>query len=435
MIKVWIVVVLVPALSFADSSLIAKRDKVVKRVNQDMQSRDPMSYCGRLAADAETLTEIYQQGEKSVLPTLLRVRSSGKSLPCEHLADYRVTLELGIQGPINELRNEVNHTIENRPISPTAPVNPDKHEKAIASAFVRLEEFYRESLLKDPGDFLAAMGQMPSQDQRVIAFSIAGGLLGLEKDSYDGVEAALRNIPESDLTKPIAQMCLETLRKVNAPFVEAYFPPNAFNPQNTEQQVREYTVAMYRLGEKPLWPPSAGSATMYRLTYMPHGIMMLPHGPVSVPAFLGPTVIALLVPANGNGTIEIRTSYRTREGKITNVDETRAVTRDQLALFVAQLEGSNFWTTTTELPRRGVSGADWVMEGAKDGTYRTVVRQCPDLEHQSIEEAQFAKAGRLLFEMAGHKWDVEFDLHCTNSQPAFSPESGDPSCPTCLSGP
>ena len=75
-----------------------------------------------------------------------------------------------------------------------------------------------------------------------------------------------------------------------------------------------------------------------------------------------------------------------------------------------------------------------VLEGVKDSIYRTVIRQCPDLDRRSAEEAQFAKAGQLLFEIAGHKWDGDFDLHCTNPRPYFS-QGGDPSCPTCLSGP
>src|SRR6476620_10307427 len=119
MTKVWILAALVPVLSFADSLLIAKRDKTVKRVNEEMQSRDPMSYCGRLAEDVERLTEIYQQGDKSVLPILLKVRSSGKSLPCEHLAEIRANVELSMQGAINEFTNRVTHRIENRPVSPT----------------------------------------------------------------------------------------------------------------------------------------------------------------------------------------------------------------------------------------------------------------------------------------------------------------------------
>ena len=43
------------------------------------------------------------------------------------------------------------------------------------------------------------------------------------------------------------------------------------------------------------------------------------------------------------------------------------------------------------------------MEGVKDGNYRTVVRWCPDIEHQTADETHFGDAGHLLFDLAGHK--------------------------------
>jgi hypothetical protein len=55
------------------------------------------------------------------------------------------------------------------------------------------------------------------------------------------------------------------------------------------------------------------------------------------------------------------------------------------------------------LPTHGKDGAEWIMEGVMDGTYRTVVRWCPDIEHQTADEVRFGDAGHLLFELAGHK--------------------------------
>jgi hypothetical protein len=43
------------------------------------------------------------------------------------------------------------------------------------------------------------------------------------------------------------------------------------------------------------------------------------------------------------------------------------------------------------------------MEGVKDGKYRTVVRRCPDIERQSVDQIPFGEAGHLLFEITGHK--------------------------------
>ena len=85
------------------------------------------------------------------------------------------------------------------------------------------------------------------------------------------------------------------------------------------------------------------------------------------------------------------------------VDETLPTTRDQLDQFITLLEKGHFWTTPAELPSTGMDGAEWVMEGVKDGKYRTVVRWCPDVDRKSAEEISFADAGHLLFEIAGHK--------------------------------
>jgi hypothetical protein len=425
--KAWIFTVLLSVLSFAESSPSAKHDKTIKDVNAAIQSHEVSSgQCKRLGADIETLSELYEEGDKSVLPTLFRVTSSGKSVSCEHYAVLR-----DVSGFL--LGNALSHG--NR----TAAVDQSqsKRQTNVASAFGYLREFYRKALLNDPVGFVTAMGKLPDQDQKVIAFAIAGGTFGLHKEAYDAIDAALKGIPDSESTKATSQACLETLERVNAPFAETYFPPKTFTSADAEFQIRWFTLSMYRLGEKPLWPASGEAPTTYRLTYIPSGMIQLPYGPVSTPAFSGPTAITFSLLPDGSARVAIRTSYFSRDGSSSEVDETRSATDNQLQQFFAQLEKANFWTTPTELPRTNVQGADWVMEGVKDGKYRTVARRCPDLERQSAEEDQFAKAGRLLFEMAGHKWAGTFDLHCTSSRPYFSqnPNEFAPSCPGCLREP
>jgi hypothetical protein len=424
---VWIWAVLVPILSFADSSPSAKRDKALKDINAGIQSHEvSSSQCKRLGADIETLSEVYEEGDKSVLPTLFQVTSTGKSASCEHFGWF---------GDLSEalIGNALSHGHRVAAVSQSQ----SKGQKSIASTFGYLRGFYRAALLNDPVGFLTTMSQLPDQDQKVIAFAIAGGTFGLQKEAYDAIEAALKGIPDSEPSKAISQVCLDALERVNAPFVETYFPAKTFTSPDAELQIRWFTLSMYRLGEKPMWPTAGGAETTYRLTYIPYGVILLPLGPVSTPAFSGPTVITLSLLADGNGSIAIRTSYHSRDGKVSEVDETRSANRDQLEQFLSQLQKANFWTTPTELTRTNVQGADWVMEGVKDGSYRTVARRCPDLERQSAEEDQLAKTGRLLFEMAGHKWAGNFDLHCTSPRPYFSQDPNEfaPSCPACLSYP
>jgi len=423
--KAWIFTVLLSVLSFAESSPSAKRDKAIKDVNAALRAYEvSSSLCKRLGADIKTLSEVYEQGDKSVLPVLFRVTSTPISVACESREAFSDWTEFWLLGPSSPVE--------------AVPQSQSKRQAKIDSAFGYLREFYRKALLNDPVGFVTAMSQLPDQDQKLIAFAIAGETLGLHKDAYDAVDAALKGIPDSESTKATSRVCLDTLERVNAPFAETYFPPKTLTSPDAELQIRWFTLAMYGLGEKPLWPEAGRDVeTIYRLTYIPNGLIELPHGPVSTPAFSGPTVITLSALADGNGRISIKTSYNSRDGKVSEVDETRPATRDQLERFFAQLEKANLWTTPTELARTNVQGADWVMEGVKDGAYRAVIRRCPDLERQSPEEDQFTKIGRLLFEMAGHKWDGAFDLHCTTSRPYFSqnPDAFAPSCPACLAYP
>ena len=163
-------------------------------------------------------------------------------------------------------------------------------------------------------------------------------------------------------------------------------PPQTFTSRAADFQVRWYSADMYALGERPIWTPPDGETT-YRFTYLP--------------AFTGPTVITLTASPDGEGRIAIKTITGDRE--ITSIDETVPVSRERLTIFITLLDQAHFWATPTELPRRGLDGAEWIMEGVQDGRYRTIVRWCPDIERQSSEEISFADAGHFLFELAGHK--------------------------------
>jgi hypothetical protein len=265
----------------------------------------------------------------------------------------------------------------------------DKSVLPVLFRFTYLTDFYGEALLNDPDGFLTAMSQLQAKDQRAVAAGIAGGdLFGLRsKERFDAIRALLSEIPDSDPIKATAQVCLKTLERINASFFETYFPPQTFTSRAADFEIHWYSADMYALGERPLWPPPSEPEATYRLTHLP--------------AFTGPTVVTLSVSPDGEGRVAIKTISQDRE--ITKVDETVVAHRDRLTRFFALLDQAHFWTTPTELLPRGLDGAEWVMEGVKDGKYRVVVRWCPDIERQSPEEISFAEAGHSLFEIAGHK--------------------------------
>jgi hypothetical protein len=254
--------------------------------------------------------------------------------------------------------------------------------------FPYLTAFYGDTLLNDPGGFLVAMGQLQEKEQKAVAEGLAGGMFGLRsKERFDAIRASLKGVPGSEPAKTTAQLCLKTLERVNASFFQDYFPPQTFNSPAATFRVHWFSSDMYALGERPLWPPSSGSGTTYRLTYLP--------------AFGGPSVVTLSVAPDGQGNVAIKTVDPDRE--VTKIDEAVSVPRERLDRLFALLDQAHFWATPTELPQRGRDGAEWIMEGVRDGKYRTVVRWCPYDERQSAEEIPFAEAGYLLFEMAGQQ--------------------------------
>jgi len=264
----------------------------------------------------------------------------------------------------------------------------DKSVLSTLFRFTYLTDFYGEALLADPDGFLGALSQLQEKDQKAVAAGIAGPMVGLRsKERFEAIRAALNGVPDTAPLKATSQRCLKTLERKNAAFFRTYFPPQTFASAAADFQVRWYSAEMYALGEKPLWPPSTGPGATYRLTY--------------IPAFSGPTFITLSVPPDGKGQVAIKTIDGERE--VINTDENRSASRDQLDRFSAFLEGARYWTTPTELPRTGLDGAEWILEGVMNGKYRVVVRWCPDIERKSDEEIPFAKACHLLFEMAGHK--------------------------------
>jgi len=254
--------------------------------------------------------------------------------------------------------------------------------------FTYLTDFYGEALLSDPDSFLAAMTRLPQKDQKAVADGVSGGMYGLrKKDRFEAIRSLLSGISDSSPSKQISQVCLKALERNNASFFVTYFPPQTFTSRASDFQIHWYSSDMYALGESPLWPPSSTSETIYRFTYLP--------------AFTGPSVLTLLIQPDGNGRITMKTIAGDRE--ITQLDETGPIPPDGLAKFFAQLDQAHFWAMPAELPRTGFDGAEWILEGVKDGNYHAVVRWCPDIDHQSAKEVPFVDAVRLMFELAGHK--------------------------------
>lgn len=123
--------------AFADSPPSAKRDAALKAINACIQRNEVSSRrCRKLNENVETLVEIYEQGDKSVLPTLFR--------------------------------------------------------------FTYLTNFYGEALLADPDGFLSALAQLREKDQKAVAAGIAGPTVGLRsKEPFEAIRTVFNDVPDT----------------------------------------------------------------------------------------------------------------------------------------------------------------------------------------------------------------------------------------------
>jgi len=157
----------VPRASGGDSSLDAQRDAALARIQACLQSNNVASRrCKHMNKDSQTLMDVYHHGDKTVLPTLLR---------------------LGYLG-----------------------------------------DFFREAFLSDPDGFLTTVSQLPEPAQPQAVRSIDDARFGLSRPQFDEIRAALTAIPPSSPNYKIAQRFLRTVETGNASFLVNFFPPSTF---------------------------------------------------------------------------------------------------------------------------------------------------------------------------------------------------------------
>jgi len=195
-------------LSYGQTSLTSRRDKALKGIEACFRRNEVSSReCKRLNKDVETLVAVYREGDKTVLPTLLR--------------------------------------------------------------FTYQTDFYDEALLSDPEGFLTAMTHLSPKEQQAVAAGIAGRMTfephGVER--FKAIGDLLANISEASPTKAVAEVSLKIVEAKNAALFVNYFPPGTFTSRSANLQIAWYSSDMYQLGEAPLWPPSPNEKT-FRFTYL-----------------------------------------------------------------------------------------------------------------------------------------------------------------------
>lgn len=254
--------------------------------------------------------------------------------------------------------------------------------------FTYLRDFYDEALLGDPEGFLKAMSQLPDDSQRSVAIGLSGGMFRLpRKERFEAIRAVLQAVADQSPTYKTAQLSLKVLDSTNAMYLVSYFPPQTLTGRTAGFEMMSFSSAMYALGEQPLWPPSSKNEKIYRLNYFG--------------SFNGSAAITLTLQADGTGIITARKLIK-KPAKV-EFDESVTLPADGAQKFFTAMDQAHFWSMPTESPSHGLDGAEWILEGVQDGKYHMVHRWCPGEYDHSPDDAAFARAARMLFELAGHK--------------------------------
>lgn len=151
------------------------------------------------------------------------------------------------------------------------------------------------------------------------------------------------------------------------PAVE-YFPPGVFSiDARVDQCERSWFSNALRSADEPaLWTASGiQEGEVYRFTWLR--------------SFHQPIVIRLTLDTNESGKLFAKVmsgSGGHGPADVSTRDEFRLIPAD-VASFLEKLQKAHFWGLPTKVPLSGLDGAEWIVEGVKDGKYHVVVRWSP----------------------------------------------------------
>jgi|SRR5277367_2366322 len=205
----WFIFVLAFVLSSAtraDSVTKAEQDKAQKRIDACLRRNEVSSReCKHLKRNIQTLVEVYRQGDKTVLPTLLH--------------------------------------------------------------FTYLTDFLAEALIADPDGFLSAVNLLSVKDRRDVTIGVGGSVNGVPRARFDELRTILKNVPESSPNYDLARKCLTNVEVLNADLFVSYFPPQAF-PGAGEFKSHWFSQELYALKQQPLWPPQPENEGTFRVSVL-----------------------------------------------------------------------------------------------------------------------------------------------------------------------
>lgn len=224
--------------------------------------------------------------------------------------------------------------------------------------------FFAKAMLDDVGGFLSALSS--TQDSKDAwrnseAIGSACDCPGVDIRDFEAARRKLSSVKHETALFPLAQRCRKDLEDANATLILTYFPPNTFGsrfgPRAGDFTVKWYSSVLYGLEDKPLWPPDAKHVT-YRFIWMR--------------SFHDQVSITMTVQPEGDAQLGFKV-YRRIPGQLES--RTQLLNKEQVQKVLALIEQANFWNLTTEGDGpQGNDGAEWVLEGVRNGQYHIVTR-------------------------------------------------------------
>lgn len=154
-----------------------------------------------------------------------------------------------------------------------------------------------------------------------------------------------------------------TMENSNSPF---YFPRGAFYPKPKQEEfiMKWYTNHLKAMGEQSLLSKPDSPPETYRFLWLRSF-----HRPVAIRIWdSGEGHFINVKQMNGHGGYQ--------PGKLI-IDQTRTLTNAEWDHFLSLLDRSCYWQLQPEIEDGGFDGAQWILEGIREGRYHVVDRWTP----------------------------------------------------------
>jgi hypothetical protein len=169
---------------------------------------------------------------------------------------------------------------------------------------------------------------------------------------------------------------------------QQYFPPGALSSNNKMDRIKAewYSSELAALREPSVWKGSSElpKAEVYRFLWLR--------------SFNASICIRLTIKDDGTGSLTTKEGNvhgGTELGKLTRV-ETRTISRAQMKAFLDRVRTVQFWNIRSPSnDLGGVDGSQWIIEGARQGTYKVV-----DVWSASASDPIHALGAMLAFDLA-----------------------------------